>query len=245
MIFKLLVIGHFVGDFYLQSDKMVEDKKKSLKILIGHCIIYTLPILFIGLIIITKSEIIDFIKFILSVLLLHGIIDYGKLIIEKKNKFKYRYVFFLLDQLLHTIIIYIFIAIFKIEGGKYIDIFNKSYELSNYNIYIKSLIMALICAKPASIFVATVFEEIPKVNEKEDNKNKAKIGSLIGVLEREIILILGIMGQYGSIGYVLAAKSLARFKQLEEQDFAEKYIVGTLLSAIIAICCIVVYSNIL
>ena len=43
------------------------------------------------------------------------------------------------------------------------------------------------------------------------------------MLEREIILILGLMGQFGAIGFVLTAKSLARFRQLEDKEFAEKY----------------------
>ena len=63
------------------------------------------------------------------------------------------------------------------------------------------------------------------------------------MLEREIILMLGLMGQFGAIGFVLTAKSLARFKQLENKSFAEKYLVGTLLSGGIAIVCIVVFKG--
>jgi hypothetical protein len=236
------MIGHLIGDFYLQSNKMVEQKKKSLKILLWHCIIYILPILFMGLATITKSEIISFLKFLISVILLHGFIDFGKSVIEKKNNFKHKYIFFLADQILHVATLYILIGVFDLEGGKYINFFKYSYEISSYDIFIKAVIMALICAKPASIFIAAVFEEISTAANESDSQKKAKIGSLIGILEREMILILGLMGQFGAIGYVLAAKSLARFKQLEERDFAEKYIVGTLLSAIIAILSIVIYK---
>lgn len=77
-------------------------------------------------------------------------------------------------------------------------------------------------------------DQILEVNSKTENEG-VKIGSWIGILEREIILMLGLMGQFGAIGFVLAAKSLARFKQLENKSFAEKYLVGTLLSALIAI----------
>ena len=62
--------------------------------------------------------------------------------------------------------------------------------------------------------------------------------SLIGVLERIIILTLWLNGQLGAIGFVLAAKSLARFNQLSDRNFAEKYLVGTLLSVVIALFCI-------
>jgi uncharacterized oligopeptide transporter (OPT) family protein len=44
------------------------------------------------------------------------------------------------------------------------------------------------------------------------------------------LFTLGLSGQYAAIGFMLAAKSVARFKKFEEPDFAEQYIVGTLAS---------------
>ncbi len=247
MIFKILMIGHFVGDFYLQSSEMVAEKKKSPKTLVKHCILYALPIFILGLFIITKSELISFIKFMISITVFHGFIDYTKIYIEKKRTIKHKYILFLSDQLIHTAVLYVLLVLFKIAGGRYINIFGNYYDVSAFHIYIKAILVAFICAKPASVFIATVFDEISAAKNEQDSgtQRTAKIGSLIGILEREIILVLGLMGQYSAIGFVLAAKSLARFKQLEERDFAEKYIVGTLLSAFIAIFCIVIYSNVL
>ncbi len=73
-----------------------------------------------------------------------------------------------------------------------------------------------------------------------ENKN---IGAVIGILEREIILTLSLLGQFAAIGFVITAKSIARFKQLEDKDFAEKYLIGTLTSAFIAIGCAVLFSG--
>jgi hypothetical protein len=56
---------------------------------------------------------------------------------------------------------------------------------------------------------------------------------------------LGLNGQLGAIGFVLAAKSLARFNQLNDKSFAEKYLVGTLLSVVIALFCITIGNSIL
>ena len=42
--------------------------------------------------------------------------------------------------------------------------------------------------------------------------------------------------------FVLTAKSVALYKQLEDKKFAEKYLVGTLFSATIAIACIGIYN---
>ena len=60
-------------------------------------------------------------------------------------------------------------------------------------------------------------------------------GRLIGILERTLILTLLLVGQWGVIGFVLAAKSIARFEELKRQAFAEYYLIGTLLSVLFAI----------
>lgn len=73
-----------------------------------------------------------------------------------------------------------------------------------------------------------------KVNTAANNE-EAPVGSIIGKMERLIITMLVLCNQIGAIGFVLTAKSLARYKQLSEKDFAEKYLVGTLTSTAIAI----------
>lgn len=60
-------------------------------------------------------------------------------------------------------------------------------------------------------------------------------GRTIGVLERLILLTLVIVGQWGALGFVIAAKSIARFKDLDQRDFSERYLIGTLTSVLVAI----------
>lgn len=61
------------------------------------------------------------------------------------------------------------------------------------------------------------------------DKNKG-MGKLIGCLERGIIYGLIISGNISAIGFVLTAKAIARFKELENKAFAEYFLVGTMLS---------------
>lgn len=60
-------------------------------------------------------------------------------------------------------------------------------------------------------------------------------GRLIGILERALVLTLLLVGEWGVVGFVLAAKSIARFEELKRQAFAEYYLIGTLLSVLFAI----------
>ncbi len=62
-----------------------------------------------------------------------------------------------------------------------------------------------------------------------------KAGSMIGQLERILIVILLLQNQYEAIGFVLVAKSIARFKQLDDKEFAEKCLVGTLPSLLLSL----------
>jgi hypothetical protein len=59
-------------------------------------------------------------------------------------------------------------------------------------------------------------------------------GRRIGMLERWMIVGLVAMGEWGAVGLVLTAKSVARFRRMDEQAFAEIYLVGTMTSVLIA-----------
>ena len=51
--------------------------------------------------------------------------------------------------------------------------------------------------------------------------------------------------QFGLIGFVLTAKSIARFKQMEDKNFAEKYLIGTLTSFLIVLITILILKGLL
>lgn len=59
-------------------------------------------------------------------------------------------------------------------------------------------------------------------------------GRAIGMLERLILFPMVVLGEWGGVGLIVAAKSLARFKDLDRRPFAEYYLIGTLTSLVIA-----------
>jgi len=60
-------------------------------------------------------------------------------------------------------------------------------------------------------------------------------GRVVGCLERFIVLGLVLLDQWAAIGLVLAAKSIARFKELDSRPFADYYLIGTLTSVGVAL----------
>ena len=244
---ELILLGHIIGDFYVQTDKMAEKKKNSIKYMLIHCLIYTIVMEICFYILCRK--IVGTLIISSFVFLSHFMIDLFKGKCDEKIA-KYEYMVFLTDQAIHIMVLFLGVYIANQQLG-----FQMENELliNGMRVNVKNCMVVasavLICWKPAAIFISLVFKMIPETVEQADQIIKvkgnienegAKIGSCIGILEREIILMLGLMGQFGAIGFVLTAKSLARFKQLENKAFAEKYLVGTLLSALIAIGNIVI-----
>lgn len=61
------------------------------------------------------------------------------------------------------------------------------------------------------------------------------MGRTIGCLERTLVFGLVLLEQWGALGFVLAAKSIARFKELDKKHFADYYLIGTLASMLVAV----------
>lgn len=242
MVFKIFILGHILGDFYFQSEKMAEEKKKDYKVLLQHSVIYAFTVLVMIMLFGEPGQWGKLPGVFLLTGISHGGIDWLKSRIQSSKFLIKPYAFFLTDQILHMTCLYILSTMFFGNSICY-GIIEKMLPVSKISSVSEFVIAILLCWKPASIFIAIVFSKIPEKNKKEKNEKGAKVGALIGILEREIILLLGTMGQFGAIGFVLTAKSLARYKQLEDKEFAEKYIVGTLLSALIALACICVING--
>jgi hypothetical protein len=62
-----------------------------------------------------------------------------------------------------------------------------------------------------------------------------KVGEYIGIIERILIMILIVKGIPHGITFLIAIKSLTRFKQFDNKQFAEYYLIGSLLSALFGI----------
>lgn len=247
---EVVIIGHLLGDFYIQTNRMAEKKKTSVRYVLLHCLLYMMVMFALAAWLTGDLFRGFYITMIIGVS--HLCVDSLKMYIESKytKAARYEYVIFLLDQMIHIFILVLVCGMFRIH----IDIDKYLLISENKIIPVRKaaaiFIAALICWRPAAIFISLVFKQIPNTIEEADNVQENKkepgdngnavnetirIGSWIGILERQIILLLGLLGQYGAIGFVLTAKSLARYKQLENKAFAEKYLVGTLLSALIAI----------
>jgi hypothetical protein len=82
--------------------------------------------------------------------------------------------------------------------------------------------------------------ELPTLQMRRDEDRTAGAieiarGRAIGALERALAFTLVLLGQYSGVGWIIAAKSLARFRALEDREFAEYFLIGTLASFLLAL----------
>ncbi len=94
----------------------------------------------------------------------------------------------------------------------------------------------LLIHKPANALISNILEVYKPLQKGLHIEGDKNAGRIIGTLERIIMVILMSVGQYSAAGLVLTAKSIARYDRIsKDQEFAEYYLLGTLLSTICAI----------
>jgi hypothetical protein len=76
------------------------------------------------------------------------------------------------------------------------------------------------------------------------DKGELDRGKIIGVVERVLFYFFVITNNYASIAFILTAKGLTRFKELDDKHFAEYVLIGTLLSSSLSIFCAVFITEI-
>jgi hypothetical protein len=213
-----LLIAHIIGDFVLQPNKWVVDKnlkKHKSKFLYIHGLVHL-----IALIILLKFNF-SYWPYILFIVISHMIIDLIKLnLIDKINNS----ILFVLDQIVHLIIISIMVYI------------KHPYKINIEKIYSKESLI-LILALLSVTFVSSIIIKMimSKWDLEEDNSDDSlqSAGMYIGILERLFVFSFIILNQWSAIGLLIAAKSVFRFGDLsraKDRKLTEYILIGTLVS---------------
>lgn len=225
--YKLLVlqfIAHFLSDYFFQSpdwSKEKDEKGFRTNVLYKHGILTFIFSAFMAF---------DFLFIVFSLLIsaVHLVLD------GLKNKFTTigipeKFIFFI-DQAVHLIIIFTVVYFYDILFE--IHFYTCLPEL-RYLIY---LFVFLLMLKPSNIFIREIFLffEITLTDDQFKEEELPNAGKLIGNIERVLCLLLILSGEFAVIGFLLAAKSLLRFREAQAQK-AEYVLIGTLLSFAIAI----------
>lgn len=238
--FLVLLLGHIIADFYIQSAEVAEKKEKKIRWVLLHSLLYWGGMLFVMLPFLSWNMFA-----IVSVAGVgHLVIDLGKYIYKKfrkkENQNRLDRNTFIMDQILHAICLFLicyFAVVMKIELMELecVERFFSVAQISEKNL-LSGVLAVLLIYKPADILIQKILKTYRPTSEIRDNKIITKdinAGRMIGMIERTIMLVFLAIGQYSSVGLVLTAKSIARYDRIaKDKDFAEYYLLGTLLSTI-------------
>lgn len=221
MMCKLLILqllAHLVSDFYLQTEKSCKSKAdnafKSRHLYIHALITFGCAWLF--------SLSVGFWWAALLIAALHLIIDGLKSVCKNLKGA------FFIDQLLHLAVIFAVVALFN-KGVISLPIWLAETKVLLW------IVAFVFCLRPANFIIQNIFKEA-KISIPDSGKEQSlpNAGRVIGNVERMLTLVFVMLGQYEAIGFLLAAKSLLRFRETDTVK-SEYVLVGTLLSFSIAI----------
>ncbi len=212
-VFLPMLTGHLIADFWLQPDSWVHHKRKngwkSGKFVMHVFLASLLPVVF--------TFHFSLWWFFPIIFVLHFVTDLFK------SKFKDNIPPFLADQLLHVAVLYA-LAAFATDA-------TISENLIRFWVFATGFVLI---TNPTGIFTGMFLHAvIPDKNKKK----KHDISAWIGILERILILVFILAGQFTAIGFLIAAKSIFRFNDTREDGNikAEYFLLGTLISFTLAI----------
>lgn len=215
-----LLLAHLVTDFILQPTSWVTDRNQrhfaSIKLYLHGCVTALVAWAMLDF---------QYWQTVVIILVTHILIDGWKSYQVPTPKY------FLIDQLLHILII----------GGCWAVIFidwpavqTAWHHLQAQPQTWKTITAFVFLTTPAGILIGQLTSQWR--DKIEGNESLANAGKWIGIAERIIILIFVLNSQFSAIGLLVAAKGIIRFNEKDRQEIKTEYLViGTLMSIGMAI----------
>lgn len=218
----LLLGGHVLGDFLFQTRAMAEAKRGHGVVILASHLAVVLPMLSLPVA-----------GVVVGIALLHVGID---AVSHPRKRRRGALTPFVVDQLAHGVVILLGWGILVVTGA--VPEFRWLPE-EGVSLYLTSVVVLSAFAFSATggaVLVDGVLTRVPDgAGEPDEEAGHEGAGRLIGILERTLVLLMVLYGQWGAIALLVAAKSIARFEQIKVRRFAEYYLVGTLASLLVAL----------
>jgi hypothetical protein len=215
-LFLCLVLAHLIADFALQTSKSCKHKRDKKW---GSAYHYSHAVIVIALAWLASWDW-AFLWCALAIGATHFVIDIWKSYREDNV------IWFIVDQLLHAAVM---VGVAWIWCS--MNDWSMPFEIPAK--YVALAIAILVCWKPANIFIKLTLKHY-SVNMPEEKSSGFNAGSLIGDIERWLILVFVLLQRYDAIGLLIAAKSIIRFGD-KETTKTEYVLAGTLMSIFIAV----------
>lgn len=232
-----ILVAHFLSDFIFQRKAWAE-KKDLLGVMSGYFWLH------IAITMITLSVLLwdlNLWPVIVWVTVGHLMLDAIKSKLSNTGLW-----IFLADQLLHLLLIVIIWLVYS----RQMELFCQTIgELVNNQKFWWLFLAYLLISIPSSVLIDKITRKWNlELDKTEQEKGLKNAGKWIGIMERFLIITFIITDNFGAIGFLLAAKSVFRFGDLQNASARKKteyIIIGTFLSFTIAIISGLIYKLIM
>jgi hypothetical protein len=229
-VLLLFLLMHILCDFYLQPLQWVKAKKAHTyrsPELYFHSLLHGVAILIPAIVLGVDWRVAACWVGIVAVS--HFMIDLWKVTIPNGETFSA----FMIDQALHVLVLAA-IALY-LTGGVTVDAVLQHPKFPDA---VMVLFGYLLILKPTSIVIGSILKKYPISSGSGGSQVRGIVagGELIGYLERLLILTFTLVGSYEAVGFVLAAKSIFRFGELnksKDRSMTEYVLIGSLVSVVI------------
>jgi hypothetical protein len=227
MIFWKILLAHVFTDFIFQPDPLVENKGKVV-VLFVHSLIFFL----LSVVILLPTFSYQIVIALMLLSLFHGSVDYLKNLIQKRNE-KSHWGYFLGDQVIHIMGI---VAVVFFLDKKYllawVDVLSTYWSKPSVFLFLSLFVLIVF---GGGFFTGILCKGFLGRLNLEKKPGIERAGRYIGIVERSLVLTAVLFGKMEFIGYIFAAKSIARYPEMkEESHFGEYYLIGTMTSIAIA-----------
>lgn len=237
--FLIFLLGHFIADFLLQSDALVEQMREgSFAAYLQHGLAHAVSTVAVAALFgsgLLRSG--GFHFAVCFVCLLHLAVDFLKIALTRAQWIDDGLRAFLVDQCLHILTIAIATMIYthttlstawsllsgiQAQRGKILAVL------------IVYLIAVVGSGYAIRYLLRPLLRRLPTLpGESADELRNA--GMYIGWLERFLVLTAVLLRSPATVGLVLTAKSIVRYPEIKSGRFAEYFLIGTLLSILLAL----------
>ncbi|HEX2619939.1 MAG TPA: DUF3307 domain-containing protein [Phototrophicaceae bacterium] len=215
-----LIVSHLLTDFVLQPKSWIDDRNRnhfaSTKLYLHGIVTAVVALIFIG---------VEYWMVASIILVSHTIID------GWKSYRREAIIYFIIDQLLHFIVI---VACWYFLFVSKSALLNAYHSVALNNKFWMLITAVIFLTTPAGILIGQLTKGW---REKISNPaSLANAGKWIGIIERLIVFIFVMLGQYAAISLLIAAKGIIRFNEKDRPEVKTEYLViGTLMSIGIAL----------
>jgi hypothetical protein len=238
-LFLAVYLAHLLTDFVFQSGRLVSKKHRGewRGYLVHGATHYIAVLVIVAIADPHRFLTLNFQVIAVSLSVVHLIVDWAKLSVTKSRLMPDNALVFVLDQTIHFATV-IGAVLFLVRPPLQTFAFCWMRIRSLQETILLVLVVYIFVIFGGGYFIRVLIGPLWREEPGQETKEHEEVihaGLYIGWLERFLVLTALFLQSPATVGFILAAKSIARYPELKSVRFAEYFLIGTLLSVSIAI----------